>query len=1068
MSALLTPLNEGLADAGPADVSTSPSAATDEIFEAVVRRLAERPLPEATYRVQFNHCFTFRDAAELVPYLAALGVSDLYASPYVKACAGSMHGYDIVDHNALNPEIGTQAEYDEFVRELHFHGMGHVVDLVPNHMGVAGQDNAWWLDVLENGPGSPYAVFFDIDWMPLKPDLANKVLLPILGDQYGKILEDQQLVLGFEEGAFFIRYHERRFPIAARSWSLILKHRLEELERRLGGEDPSLQEYRSILFSIEHLPPRTESDPEKVAAGRRERDVIARRLNELCCASSPVRTFIAENVYLFNGRRGDPSSFDFLDRLLLDQAYRLAYWRVAADEINFRRFFDINELAAICMEQPEVFEGTHRLILRLMEEGKIDGLRIDHPDGLYDPPEYLRRLQQARFLQLCRAAARGLVHFSSNDGPPAPEASAKNGAPKNGHVSIVDAAPFPQNALEQGLLRRMALPGLADAKPKDANQALTRPLYVVVEKILEPGERLPEDWPIHGTTGYDFLNAVNGIFVDRNQAKAFDRLYARFIHRQFDFKELVYRCKKLILQASMSSELSVLGHQLDRISEQNRRSRDFTLNSLTSALREIIACFPVYRTYVTAAGVSERDRKYIERAVARARQRNPATSASIFNFVRDTLLVRISEGAGEESRTALLRFVGRFQQLTGPVMAKAVEDTACYIYNRLVSLNEVGGDPEEFGTTLEAFHQRNLQRQAHWPLGLLATSTHDTKRSEDVRARINVLSEIPAEWKGRLAHWCRWNRRHKREVDGEPAPSRNDEYLLYQTLIGVRPFEPMDGSARTAFIDRIREYTVKAAREAKVNTSWVSPNEPYEQAMTNFVGAILSDSGRNPFLADFEPFARRMADLGIWNSLSQTLLKLTCPGVPDIYQGTELFDFSLVDPDNRRPVDYSARRTLLDALAKDIDAAGNDSGKLAADLIARRGDGRIKLFLTRTLLNYRREHPGLFTTGEYLPMEPAGNRKEHLCAFIRRTQDAAVLVVVPRLVAGLLGSTAAPPIGPEVWGDTRLPLPEKLRNARLLNILTGELLAPSADESAGPQIATLLGTFPVAILEFLQ
>ncbi|HLJ11201.1 MAG TPA: malto-oligosyltrehalose synthase, partial [Planctomycetaceae bacterium] len=532
-----------------------------------------------------------------------------------------------------------------------------------------------------------------------------------------------------------------------------------------------------------------------------------------------------------------------------------------------------------------------------------------------------------------------------------------------------------------------------------------------------------------------------------------------------DFKELAYRCKRLIMQASMSSEISVLGHQLHRIASENRRSRDFTLNSLTHVIREIIACFPVYRTYVNGAGVSERDTRYVELAVARARLRNPATSALIFSFVRDTLLLKFPDNAGESARAAQRRFVGKFQQVTGPVMAKAVEDTAFYVYNRLVSLNEVGGDPERFGITPGAFHQQNLERQARWPLALLPTSTHDTKRSEDVRARINVLSELPLEWKSHLMRWSRCNKRHRREIDGEQAPSRNDEYLLYQTLVGTWPLEsPVGAPQRAQFIARIQEYMVKAMHEAKVNSSWISPNVGYEKAACDFIASILAESPRNLFLADFEPFARRIADLGLWNSLSQTLLKLTSPGVPDFYQGTELFDFSLVDPDNRRPVDYVRRRAMLEALNEKIESAGGHLADLAAELVERRTDSRIKLYLVAQMLNFRRENPGLFTTGHYIPLEPAGGKREHVCAFVRRSGEACVLVVVPRLVAGLTGG-AALPLGQEIWGDTCLMLPEKFQRARFINILTGETLDMSAEPaSAGLALAMILHTFPVAAL----
>lgn len=947
--------------------------------------------PEAVYRLQFHRDFTFRQARELVPYLSALGVSDCYSSPFIKARAGSRHGYDIVDHNSLNPEIGSRHEFDEFAQELRFHGMNQLIDIVPNHMGIATAENTWWYDVLENGRSSPFASYFDIDWSPLKHDLANKVLLPVLGDQFGRVLEDGKLVLCFEQGTFFLCYYERRLPIAAHSWPRVLKHRIADLEAQLGSENSCIQEYQSILFSLVHLPPLTEPDPVQFDEQRREKEVVCRRLSELCQQSSAIRDFIDENVQQFNGTPGEPASFDLLDELLLEQFYRLAHWQVASDEINYRRFFDVNELAALCMEHEQVFRATHGLIANLLADGLVGGLRIDHPDGLFEPAEYLRRLQSLA------------------------------------------------------------------------------PQYVVVEKILEPGERLPDEWPVQGTTGYEFLNSLNGIFVDRTRLKDFDRVYARFIRHNFDYKELVYRCKKLIMQVSMSSEISVLGHQLDRISERDRRSRDFTLNSLTGAIREIIACFPVYRTYVTDEGCPDRDRHYIELAAGRARRRNPAISGSLFEFVRDILLLNYTEHLDDSGRAAQRRFVGKFQQTTGPIMAKAVEDTAFYIYNRLVSLNEVGGDPERFGITVAAFHQQNIERQAHWPGALLATSTHDTKRSEDVRARINVLSELPDEWKTHLARWARCNKRYKKEIDGEPAPSRNDEYLIYQTLIGTWPFESFRSSEREAYLARIQEYMLKAAHEAKVYTSWISPNEPYEQAVRDFLAAILVNSPRNRFLADFEPFARSVGELGIWNSLSQMLLKLTSPGVPDIYQGTELFDFRLVDPDNRGPVDFGLRLEMLEALEWRMDESPHSLPELAGELVTSRTDGRIKLFVIRQVLNFRRECPDLFSNGQYLPVELSGNRREHVCAFCRKSADAAMIVVAPRLVAGLSGLSSQPPLGPGTWDDTQLVLPKGMMGRRFANLFTSDVLTASGDAD-GPTlpVADALMSFPVAVLSGLS
>jgi (1->4)-alpha-D-glucan 1-alpha-D-glucosylmutase len=971
----------------PTSRAVAPTAAAEGVKSTHGENGPTQRMPLAVYRVQFHRDFTFRAAGRLVPYLAALGISDCYASPFMKSRSGSRHGYDIVDHGVLNPEIGTCEEFEEFARELHFHEMDLLLDVVPNHMSISSEDNGWWQDVLENGRGSPYAGYFDIDWNPQKHDLENKVLLPLLDDQFGRVLEDGRLVLCFAEGAFHLRCNDRRLPIAPRSWPRVLKHRLAELEQRLALDDPQMREFQSILFSLAHLPPADDASAEAAAERRREREVISRRLRELCLQSAEIRVFIDDNVREFNGRPGVPASYDRLDELLLEQPYRLAHWQVAADEINYRRFFDVNELAALRMESEPVFRATHELIGRLVAEGFVAGLRIDHPDGLFDPAEYLHRLQSLS------------------------------------------------------------------------------PRYVVVEKVLEPGEPLPSDWPVQGTTGYDFLNDLNELFVDRARVKEFDRVYTRFIRDARNYKDLVYRCKKLIMQVSLSSEINGLGHQLDRISERDRRSRDFTLNSLTGAIREIMACFPVYRTYVTRDAVPDRDRRYIELATARAKRKNPAISESIFNFVRDILLLKPVEQLDDSGREALYRFVGTFQQTTGPVMAKSVEDTAFYIYNRLVSLNEVGGDPERFGITVAAFHQQNLDRRAHWPHSLLATTTHDTKRSEDVRARINALSELPGEWKSHVARWARCNRRFKCELDGETAPGRNDEYLLYQTVLGTWPLTPFQPGERDQYITRMQQYALKAAHEAKVHTSWISPHEPYERAISKFVAEILTPTARNLFLADFEPFARRIADLGIWNSLSQTLLKLTSPGVPDLYQGCELFDFRLVDPDNRGPVDFNRRCELLESLERQINESPDSLGALTSELLAQRADGRIKLYIIRQLLNYRRAHPELFTIGDYVPIELRGERSERVCAFTRRQGGTTVVVVAPRLVAGLVGLTGLAPCGREVWSDTALVLPDDLAGSRFVNLLTGELVAGDTPESPVVPVANVLSYFPVAALE---
>lgn len=1001
----------------------------EEIFNSAVDHLTRyRRTPVATYRLQFNNRFKFSDAKSIVSYLHELGISDVYASPYFKARRGSLHGYDILDPNILNLEIGTEEEYNGFIEELQNHGMGQVLDIVPNHMAITESENTWWMDVLENGPSSIYSDFFDIDWKPVKDELENKVLLPILGGQYGFVLENRELYLSFHEGAFFIHYYDRRFPVAPISYTKILKYRLGELEKRMDKDHPHLQELFSILTALEHLPPRTEKNMEKVMQRRREKEVIKKRLGNLCHESRDVRSWLEENIQIFNGKKGDPRSFDLLDDLLNDQAYRLSHWRVATEEINYRRFFDINELAAIRMENPQVFEATHRLIFKLIREGKVTGLRVDHPDGLYHPANYFYRLQKGCFIQSC-----------------------------------LRAIPLPQGdpALEEkiGILYDKAL-------SENPDSPLRMPFYIVGEKILTKSERMPEDWPIFSTTGYVFLNSVNGIFIDMENSKAFDDIYAKFIKSKVNYQDLVYEKKRLIMETSMPSEINTLGHYLNRLSEKNRNTRDFTLNSLTTAIVEVIAHFPVYRTYVTDSGVNERDWHYIEQAVSRAKRRNPALSATIFDFLEDVLLLRYPEDFKEADRMEWLDFVMRFQQITGPVMAKGVEDTTFYAYNRFASLNEVGGNPERFGTPLETFHGQNIERTKFWPHAMISTSTHDTKRSEDVRARLNVLSEIPGEWREGLLRWSRMNRKKKSVIDGQMVPDRNEEYLLYQTLIGLWPDHPMDDVEREIFKKRIKDYMLKALREAKINTSWISPNHPYEEGLLRFIDDLLSFSHEDPFQKDFETLQKRVSYFGMFNSLSQTLLKITSPGIPDFYQGTELWDFSLVDPDNRRPVDFVVRRERLEELKKRMANSGENLSELARGLLQEWKNGMVKLYVTFRALNYRKKNDTLFLDGSYLPVMGEGGFKDHVCAFVRQREEKAVLVVVPRFLTQLLKSSEEMPLGKEVWGDSRIVIPGEIGGDRFRNVFTGETVQTIQKEGHGLlALGAILAHFPVALLE---
>jgi len=844
-------------------------------------------------------------------------------------------------------------------------------------MGIDRNRNAWWSDVLENGPSSAYAAFFDIDWNPAKAELANKVLLPILGDQYGTVLEGGQLRLELADGAFAIRYYDWLLPVAPASYSRILSHRLESLQETLGAEDPALLRLKSLITWFVTLGAPPTADPQSPDARREAAATGRRRLTELVGESPEIRAFVEDNLRLFNGTPGDSRSFDLLDALLDQQAYRLAFWRVAGEEINYRRFFDVNELAAIRMEDPRVFEATHRRITGLVREGVVTGLRIDHPDGLYAPAEYFRRLQAA-----C-----------------------------GGHED--------------------------------------RPFYIVAEKILAAGERLPENWAVAGTTGYEFLNLLNGIFVDRLQARAMDQIYTRICRERPSFAEIVYVSKRLVMETVMASELNMLGQRLNLISEKHRSSRDFTLRSLTRALREIIASFPVYRTYLgeSAGEASERDREAIARAVVLAKARTPSMSGSIYDWIAELLTHSFPSWADERARQERIDWVMRFQQLTAPVTAKGYEDTALYRYHRLVSLNEVGGDPSRFGAALAEFHAANVERQQRSPHGLSATSTHDTKRSEDVRARINVLSEIPGEWRKRVARWQRLNRRHRSVVDGAPVPGPAEEYFVYQTLVGAWPIT----------LERFQAYLGKAIREAKLHTSWINPNPRYDAAMLSFAERILDPRRSRQFLGDFALFHARVAHFGAVNSLAQTLIKITAPGVPDFYQGTELWELSLVDPDNRRPVDFATRRRTLDALLAELRST-SDLAALARDLWKCREDGRVKMYVIASGLAFRRAHRRLFEVGDYLPVEVVGPFAEQVCAFLRSHPEGAALTVAPRLTAR---RGVEEPLGPEYWSDTHLSLPAAA-GSRFRNVLTGQ---PVDAPGGALAVGHVLTSFPVALLE---
>ncbi len=979
----------------------------------------QRPIPRipvSTYRLQFNKMFRMADASKVVGYLSELGITDIYSSPFFRSRPGSTHGYDVVDHSRLNPELGTEDEYEDFFAEIRRHGMGQVLDIVPNHMCISCDENLWWMDVLENGEAARCAEYFDIDWDPVKTELKGKVLLPVLADQYGKILEAGELVLKFERGAFFLCYGDLKLPLLPETYVDVLKHRISSLESLMPAEDPSFTEYLSIITALSHLPGCAEQDTEKISERYREKEIAKKRLLTLCGSNGDIARFIDDNVQIINGAKGDPKSFDLMDELLSRQVYRLAYWRVAADEINYRRFFDVNSFGAIKVENPDVFWGIHGLVLRLIKEGKVTGLRVDHPDGLYNPTEYFSQLQ------------RECLHVLAG----------KTEAEQPGQGQTLQAR----------------------SDNQDRQEGTPSSFYIIGEKILMKGEKVPEEWPVSGTTGYAFMNKLNGIFVDADAAKKFTRIYTDFTGLRSTFQDIVYENKKLVMEAIMSGEINTLAHVLSRIAGKDRHTRDFTLNSLMKAIIEVIAFFPVYRTYISAYSVTERDRQYTELAVSKAKRKNLSISGSIFDFLRDILLLKFPEGISEGDRKKRHDFVMRFQQITAPVTAKGIEDTACYVYNRLVSLNEVGGAPERFGSPVEAFHGHNIGRLKSLPHTLNATSTHDTKRGEDVRARIHVLSEMPAEWKKHIALWSRLNRKKKPLVDSNAVPDANEEYLLYQTLLGTWPAYTMGVEEYAFYKKRIVAYMQKSIREAKVNSSWIDPDIAYEEAMESFIGSILGNVPENIFLKSFLPFHNVIMHLGIFNSLSQALMKITSPGVPDFYQGTELWDLTLVDPDNRGAVDYTSKiQMLIDIKRREAEIGPQE---LAKELAADRVDGRIKLYLIHKALSYRKDNREIFERGDYLPLEASGERADNICAFSRRLEERAVVVIVPRLLGRHISEPAGPFSWRDIWEGSAVLIPFAATGDTYRNVITGETMTV---ESAAISLSAIFAILPVALLE---
>jgi (1->4)-alpha-D-glucan 1-alpha-D-glucosylmutase len=932
--------------------------------------------PRATYRLQLGAGLDFAAVAELGPYLARLGVSHVYLSPPFQARRGSTHGYDVADHRVISAELGGRDGFAAMAGRLAELGLEVIVDFVPNHMGV-GHDNPWWCEVLAWGPRAPHAETFDIDWRSAVGHLEGKVLVPMLGDHYGEILARGELAIGYDGGELSARYFEHRFPLSPPTYAMVF-----ETDTGVDALDAILAELRG-LGAV---------DSAAVLGGR-----FIERAAELCAELATLAAKeqkVAAAIETALAKVNNEPSRNRLHEILEAQHFRLAYWRVAADEINYRRFFNINELAGLRVEISEVFDRTHSGLLGLIDDGLVSGVRVDHIDGLFDPGGYLREL---------RAAAR-----------------------------------------ERGL------------EP-----------YVVVEKILAEHEHMRDDWEVEGTTGYEFLSEVVELLVDPAGEARLRGLYRRQAGAPLDLDESFYRAKIDVIDGLLSAELNVLAAALDRISERNRSTRDFTRTGLREALRQVVACFPVYRTYLGPEGApGDDDRRDIAWAVAAARRRVPRIDASVFDFVEAAMLCELpgSLEAGYDP-LEVRRFALKLQQYTGPVMAKAIEDTAFYRHPLLLALNDVGTDPRRFGVSAAGFHLRQQRRAQRHPASMLTTSTHDTKRGEDARARIAALSEVAGEWSRRVRRWDQLNRSRRQLVGDRRAPSRLESYLLYQTMIGSWPVDPAERTgfagrgeqspakpsnndfagrgeqspakpSNNDFAERMAAYAIKALREAKQSSSWSRPDGAYEEAVAEFVRRVLDGSGPNVFLDDFAPFADEIAARGAVNSLTQLVLKLTCPGVPDVYQGSELWDLSLVDPDNRRPVDFARRAALLDHI----------SGADPAALLASWRDGRIKAYVLCRLLSLRAEHPELFAAGDYRPLSIDGASAGSAIAFERSGGGASITVCAARLA----GSVGIPPIG-DRWGDTAIAA-----GVTGTEILTG---AP-----ARPRLAELLSVLPVAVV----
>lgn len=927
-------------------------------------------IPSATYRIQFNKNFTFKDACIIVPYLAELGITHIYASPIFQAKEGSLHGYDVTDPNSINTELGENSDFENLIAKVNEYRMGWIQDIVPNHMAID-YHNKLLMELFEYGRDVFPIQHFDIEWNHQYKTIRGRLLTPILGSIYGECLEKGEIKLDYNSQGFKLRYYDHRFPIRIETYVSILEHGLDKLKDELGSTHPGIIKLLGIIYSFKNLPGISQMNERKLQS------VFSKSiLWELYTTDDAIQKFIDNTVKEFNGIPGKSSSFSLLDSLHSEQLFKLSFWKVATEELNYRRFFTVNDLISLRVEDEQVFRDTHELILELVNQGKINGLRVDHIDGLYDPHTYLERLRRS-----------------------APET------------------------------------------------------YIIVEKILSYDEVLPNVWPVQGTTGYDFCNYVNSLFCDKSNLRELDHIYHLFTGISIRFESLLINCKRIIIDTHLAGDIDNLAILIKNISGKDRKGTDITLFGLRKALIELMINFPVYRSYINGQIFSTEDRIHLQKAIHGARKTNPELIHE-FDFIERFLLLKYNPDASELEKKDWTDVVMRFQQFTGPLMAKGFEDTLLYNYNRLISLNEVGGFPQFFGIDADSFHHFNRKRSRFWPNSLNATSTHDTKRGEDFRARINVLSEIPDQWNLHLKRWARLNKGMKKISENIVIPDLNDEYLFYQTLVGS--YHP--DQIFKIYKSRICEFMLKAVREAKVHTNWIVYNKMYEDGLKSFINDVLDYEKSSGFLDNFFSFQKKIAFYGLYNSLSQILLKITSPGIPDFYQGSELLDLSLVDPDNRNPVDFKKRVNLLDELKQ---MSTSEYDEFICKLLTNWQDGQIKMFLIYRCNKARNDRAELFQRGAYIPITVNGKFRNNIVAFARKFDTQWALVVVPRFLTAVTDEFRIP-ISKEVWMDTSIEMPTYPES--WYDMVTGESIHLGKSANVGD----LFRLFPGTLLVNLQ